>query len=307
MNKPRYQAMTDYFNRIGPYGIRMMRQTSTLQVNLDFGPGEQSMVDRFMLSQLLAPVSTAIFAYSPAVDGKLTDKKSFRSFIWQNVDPGRTGFDRRLNELSLTSSKSELVAHYLDFILDASVVFIESSDFAMPARDFSFRKWLKEGFDGTFPTMRDFETHLSLHFPEVRMRGFLELRSMDAQSKIWQSVPAGLQIPLFYDEQTCAKALQLLMPYHGREVEFWQKSSYGMQDAELANIAQEVFKLAMEGLQRLPSCFREQFEDKKLKIYWDKFTARRRTPADDMIEIIEKHGEIPANVFTILDDMWFQY
>lgn len=307
MDKPRYQGMTRYFNRIGPYGVRMMRQTCTIQINLDFGPDEQTMMKRFMLSQLLAPFATAIFANSPCVDGKLTDKKSYRSYIWQHVDGKRTGFDPKLSELGINSHKTQLVEHYREYILGASVVFIEPKNFETPPADFSFKDWIQNGYDGIFPTVKDFETHLSLHFPEVRLRGFLELRSMDAQSRIWQSVPAGFNTSLFYDEQTCDEALEILLPLHGRQNEFWKKSSYGFADDEVFELSQKIFKLSMEGLQRLPSCFREEFEDKKMSTFWDKFTARRRSPADDMIDIVTSKNKVPDDVFTILDDMWTQY
>ena len=35
---------------------------------------------------------TAVFANSPIVDEKLTEFKSFRSQVWQHIDPTRTGF-----------------------------------------------------------------------------------------------------------------------------------------------------------------------------------------------------------------------
>ena len=37
LHRPRYERMTRYFESIGPSGIRMMRQTASLQINIDAG------------------------------------------------------------------------------------------------------------------------------------------------------------------------------------------------------------------------------------------------------------------------------
>ena len=51
MNKPRYKAMDSYFSSLSAYGRRMMRQTFTVQVNMDFGDDESTLVNRiFSLS-----------------------------------------------------------------------------------------------------------------------------------------------------------------------------------------------------------------------------------------------------------------
>lgn len=304
MDKARYQAMTHYFSRIGEYGVRMMRQTCTIQVNLDFGADEQELIQRFVLSQLLAPIGTALFANSPFVDGKNSGYKSFRARVWQGVDPFRTGFPPGFQKLSPQSRKQDLVNMFRDYFIDAPVVFLTRHDFRVPEMGFTFRDWMEKGYESSFPTEEDFVTHLSLHFPEVRCRGFLEMRSMDAQHRQWQSVPAGLYCALFYEPKACSQALELLLPHLGKLETMWEKSAYGLDDPELFDLAKKVFSIAVEGLQRLPSCFREQFEDEKLLHYQEFFTQRQRCPADDMMDLVAKKGDISADIFERLDELW---
>ena len=45
---------------------------------------------------------------------------------------------------------------------------------------FTFRRFMAEGFRGEAATMRDWETHLSTLFPEVRLKRNIELRGADA-------------------------------------------------------------------------------------------------------------------------------
>src|ERR1700730_17155291 len=70
---PRYRAMQAHFDAIGPWGRRMMRQTTATQVCLDLDGGE-----RWRL-----------------LDGGPSGLRSTRTAIWQGVDPDRTGFDGR--------------------------------------------------------------------------------------------------------------------------------------------------------------------------------------------------------------------
>ena len=69
MKKPRYLAMNEFFSKISAFGPKMMRQTCTVQVNLDFGRDETTMAKRFLASMLMAPISGAIFIYSAFENG----------------------------------------------------------------------------------------------------------------------------------------------------------------------------------------------------------------------------------------------
>jgi glutamate--cysteine ligase len=206
MRKPRYQSMDKHFTKIGPYGRRMMRQTCGMQVNLDFGGTETILAKRYLVANLMSPAATAAFTYSPIVDRKKTDCLSFRAKTWQHLDPTRTGFPK-LERIAKELSKEACVQSYLDHVLAAKVVFVESLNHEVPEPSITFADWIKHGYKGVTPTMVDFDTHLSLHFPEVRAKGFLELRSIDCQSRLWQTVPASLCTSLLYDEANLDAAL----------------------------------------------------------------------------------------------------
>ena len=87
---PRYQIMTRVLGKAGKYGTSMMRRTSSVQVNLDY-TSEEEAIEMLRVALLVAPVSTALFANSPFLDGKKTDFLSIRSEIWRHTDPARTG------------------------------------------------------------------------------------------------------------------------------------------------------------------------------------------------------------------------
>ena len=90
MPKGRYRLMTDYMGKVGTHGTQMMYRTCTVQVNLDFA-SEADMVQKLRTALALQPVATALFANSPFFEGKPNGHKSWRSRIWRDLDPDRTG------------------------------------------------------------------------------------------------------------------------------------------------------------------------------------------------------------------------
>ncbi|SMF39589.1 glutamate-cysteine ligase family protein [Pseudobacteriovorax antillogorgiicola] len=304
MAKPRYRAMNEYFTRIGPFGKRMMRETCTVQVNLDFGGSEQKMAKRFLAANLIAPMMTGMFAHSPISEGKPNGLKSFRGNIWQHLDSGRTGFPS-LAMIEKNLNQSSCVEAYLDQVMAANVVFVEAAGFKVPDQDTSFEAWMNQGIDGIYPTAEDFETHLSLHFPEVRARGFMELRSIDSQAKAWQLVPACVLTGILYDNESLDKTLDLMTSQEKNIEELWKMSKKGLDNVVLRDLAAKIMYLAQEGFRRLPSCYQGTGKGKILDAFAQRFTLQGRCPADDVLDQVEK-SELSAEVLFALHDKWLE-
>src|ERR1700694_2001173 len=107
LHRDRYTGMTRYFNSIGPSGVRMMRQTAALQMNLERGEDPKS---RWRLLNALAPIVVALFANSHVYAGKSTKWASYRAQLWRTLDPSRTG---------IIYDEAGHVERYLRFALDA--------------------------------------------------------------------------------------------------------------------------------------------------------------------------------------------
>ena len=283
MPKARYAAMNDYYDRISHYGRKMMRLTCTIQVCLDFGPDEETMVRRFLAGQLLAPFATGIFAFSPYLQSKNTGCKSYRSRVWRHLDPTHTGVCDPAKLLT-RPTKQQCVDCYASFAVAADVVFVEALNYEIPPQGFSFGQWVKDGYKGVFPTLRDFETHLSLLFPEVRPRGFLELRSIDSQARVWQTVPAAFYCGLLYDDANLEWILEnLQMPREELET-LLAASENGLAHPKLARYSHDIYVRAMEGFQRLPDCFGVVEAHRSLQAFYGRFVSRSRSPADDLLD-----------------------
>lgn len=305
MPKPRYRAMDQYYAQIGPFGQRMMRQTCTIQVNLDFGSDDATLAKRYLASQLLAPFAAAMFAYSPVVDRQNTGIRSFRSRIWRHTDPTHTGLPG-LAAIAAKVDRATCVDTYMAAVMKAHVVFIEDLDFRVLKNPVSFDAWLATPIDGVRPTLKDLTTHLSLMFPEVRPRGFLELRSIDCQARAWQGVPAYFYTGLLYDHQALEQVIDLLLPHVAELESLLVHAEQGLLHPVLAQRSREVMALAQAGFSRLTPCFRAGGAEKEFATFAEHFTLRGRTPADDVIDAMcrDQKNYMTFAVYQALEATW---
>ncbi len=228
---PRYLRMDRHFAAIGSWGRRMMRQSASVHVNLDW-TADSSL--QWKVANAAAPLLTAIFANSRFHEGRDTGHRSFRAAQWRRLAPGRTGIP--------DSGEAGAVCQYLEFALDAPAFLLGAPERPVPFRELLGRE------DVGFEEWRD---HLTTLFPEVRPRGYLELRSLDAVSLDHMAAPVALLTGLLYDGTALREAEELLPPpsNHGLEL----AGRLGLGDPALAARAGELVTIAMSGAERLPS------------------------------------------------------
>jgi glutamate--cysteine ligase len=206
MPKGRYGIMLNYMPKVGSLGLDMMLRTCTIQVNLDYS-SEADMAKKFRVGLALQPVATALFANSPFTEGKPNGYKSFRSHIWEDTDPDRTGM------LPFVFEDGFGYERYLDYALDVPMYFVYRDGKYIDVAGESFRAFLDgklPQLPGEKPRFTDFTDHLSTAFPEVRLKSFLEMRGADGGR--WSRICAlpALWVGLLYDEQALDAAWDLV-------------------------------------------------------------------------------------------------
>jgi len=206
MPKGRYAIMLNYMPKVGKLGLDMMLRTCTIQTNLDYS-SEADMVKKFRVGLALQPVATALFANSPFTEGKPNGYKSFRSHIWEDTDPDRTGM------LPFVFEDGFGYERYCDYALDVPMYFVYRDGNYIDVAGESFRAFL-EGklpqLPGEKPRLTDWVDHLSTAFPEVRLKSFLEMRGADGGR--WSRIcglPA-LWVGLLYDDRALDAAWDLV-------------------------------------------------------------------------------------------------
>ncbi len=296
--KDRYECMNSHFQDIGEFGQRMMRQTCTIQVNLDFGRCEKIMSKRYAVAQFFSPILTAMFANSPFVDGKQTPYKSFRGRVWLDVDSSRCGFVGGEPESWFKADRNAWSDVYAQKLWDSSVVMQQKQNSwqrPQPAR--SFGEWVSDigSKTGNGPDIDALKLQASLLFPEVRAKGFMELRSIDAQLQKWQTVPGTIMTGALYNEE----ALDELSALALGKCSVWKqiKEGYlaGLESSEIAGLANKLFQIGLAGVQRLPDCYYSKESLETAQGFYESFTERNLCPADQLIGIAREKGA-PLNL-----------
>ncbi|WP_425230644.1 glutamate--cysteine ligase [Sphingomonas sp.] len=251
MPKGRYAIMRRHMPRVGSLGLDMMLRTCTIQVNLDYA-SEADMAKKFRVGLALQPLATALFANSPFTEGKPNGMLSFRSHIWSDTDPQRTGM------LPFVFEEGFGYERYADYALDVPMYFVYRDGQYIDAAGLSFRDFLRGELSvlpGEKPTLDDWNDHLSTAFPEVRLKTFLEMRGADGGP--WNRICAlpALWVGLLYDPGALDAAWDLVKGWSLDERQLLRDSVPELAlDAplpgggKLRDIAGEVLDIAHAGL-----------------------------------------------------------
>jgi glutamate--cysteine ligase len=281
--KQRYAIMRRYLPTRGEHGLDMMRRTATVQANYDYS-SEEDALRKLRVSLRLAPLTTAIFANSPFYEGRLFGGRSFRARVWLSVDPDRQGLVPAVLE------RGRRFEDYIEWALDAPMFLIKRGDEVVENTGQSFRSFMRHGFRGHTPTLKDWETHLNTLFPEVRLKRTLEVRGADSlPANLVCALPA-LWTGLLYDPKALDQAEELTASFTAAELEALRPGIAELaleapfRGAPLAALAERVIDIASGGLERRA---RLDKNGKDERIHLAKIAAlveKGSCPADALVE-----------------------
>ncbi len=294
--KTRYKIMADHLGRNGTLSHEMMKRTATNQLNVDFESEEDAMASLRTALGITSVVS-ALFANSSFSDGRPNGFKSYRMEIWNHTDPARTGLIMEFTRPGKT------FRDYLEYILEMPMIFIVRDNRWVPVKERTFRQFIREGYGGAHATLGDFELHLSVAFPEARIKQFLEVRGVDGQSPDLIPAVAAFWKGILYDETAREEAWKLVsfaseeqrlqlhheMPRLGLKAELGGKPIFP--------IAKQLVELACLGLakQCTSECvFLERIREKIIK--------PEKSPAETLIQKWEgEFAQIPSQLMNYLE------
>ena len=262
LHNKRYDRMAKYLARRSPDGARMMRQTAAFQVSLDL---DDEPWLRWRVLNGAAPYVTAIFANSPVYDGRTTGHQSTRARAWRNLDPYRTG---------VPYDAADPVGGYLAFALRAPAMLLP----ALGGEHRPFGEWLRVAE----PTRDEWVEHLSTLFPEVRPRGHFELRSCDALPPQWYAAPLALAVGITYEPGALRAAADLLGTPDPARLEAGGR--LGLRDPRIARVAGDLVEIALGGCAALGPGYFHLSDLEQAGAFFDRYTRRGRSPADDVLK-----------------------
>ena len=256
----RYTRMAEYLERWGDAGARMMRQTASFQITLDL---DDEPWLRWRVLNAAAPCFVAMFANSSVYQGAAVGCPSMRAQVWRALDPARTG---------LPWSERGPVSRYLDFALDAPAILLPAVD----GEHRRFGEWLTRARVG----LEEWHDHLTTLFPEVRPRGYFELRSPDAVAPEWYAAPLALAAGVTYHRGALRDAADLLGVPDPALLE--RAGRIGLRDPVLARMASDLASIALEGCSALGPAWFHPADLEQARAFFDSYTRRGRCPADEL-------------------------
>ena len=164
--KKRYKVMTKEMPKKGKLSLEMMYQTCGTQINLDYS-SEEDFTKKFKIISFLTPLTVALFSNSAVKQGDPTGYLSYRTKVWQNTS--RAGLpDFFLDEVTFEK--------YADFALNFPLLFYYKNN----EYNFPMGKTYKDLVSHEEANNENLELHLSTIFTELRLKKYIELRSLDA-------------------------------------------------------------------------------------------------------------------------------
>lgn len=306
MPKGRYAIMLRHMPRVGTMGLDMMLRTCTIQVNLDYS-SEADMAQKFRVGLALQPLATALFANSPFTEGKPNGFLSYRSHIWSDTDPHRTGM------LPFVFEDGFGYERYVEYMLDVPMYFVFRDGKYIDAAGQSFRDFMKgelPALPGERPTISDWTDHLSTAFPEVRLKSFLEMRGADGGP--WNRICAlpAFWVGLLYDQTALDAAWDLVKGWSMEDREILRNSVPKLAlDAPvpggqtLRDIAGEVLKISSAGLAARARLNASGDNETGFLDPLHEIVATGRVPAQRLLDLY--HGEWKGDLSRIYQEKSF--
>jgi glutamate--cysteine ligase len=294
MPKNRYTVMRPFLQARGRLAADMMAMTGSTQASFDFS-GERDMAEKLRVALAVQPAVTALCANSPVVDGRASGWLSYRVAVWEETDPDRCGL---LPFAFEPGFDDDAYRRYTEWALDVPMVFLRRQGRYLPTGSHTFRRFLAEGLEGHRPTMLDWEDHLSTLFPEVRVKGVVEVRAADACDADMTRAVLALWKGLLYDPQArdwawdavkrfTVSERRALMVAAGRQA----LAATAPDGRTLAQLAGTLLDAAEAGLCRQHACGDEGEDERKFLAPLRARAESGRSPADEALEVFRRGGD----------------
>lgn len=169
--KCRYKFMDRYFEKIGTKGRFMMRSTASVQVSIDYY-SEEDFRKKYKSLYILGPVLSFMTDNTPVYEGKKNEVPLLRTVIWRNVDGARVDIFKYMDFNNFGFKDYAEFVYNVPLIVDiqtGSETYTEKT-----AAEIYCEKELEK---------KDIEHILSMVFPMVRLKSYIEIRFADSMSK----------------------------------------------------------------------------------------------------------------------------
>ncbi|MDE6606489.1 MAG: hypothetical protein K2K54_01850, partial [Lachnospiraceae bacterium] len=246
-------------------GKNMMRATASVQVSLDY-TDEADFVEKYRLACILSPIFALITDNSSVFEGKETEKRMVRTIIWNHTDPVRCGI------FPHTFNKCFGYRVYAEYLYEhPPILVIDGEGHAV----FTGNKKACEIYHDREMTEKEVEHLLSMYFPDVRLKNYIELRAGDSMELPLALAYAALVKTVFYTDGIRKELCSFFGSVSREDIEAAKLSlidqgsqgmAYGRTAAEIIEkLISEVKKYPTEENKRYIGCILDKMEEYALQ------------------------------------------
>lgn len=241
--KKRYDIMFNYFKTKGKHAHNMMKGTAALQVSLDY-KSEEDYRRKFRVANALSPVLYALFDNGFYFEGEQWNKYNLRTHIWNNCDNDRSGIVDNALEDDFGYKK------YAEYILSRPPIFMIKDGEIIPTGE----KRVKDILDPKDYDKKELEHILTMFFPDVRTKKYIEIRMMDSVPYPLNFAGVSLLKGIFYNENNLGKVYKFIKDITIEDIkrakeDIIEKGLRGqLKDKTVLEVGKWLVELAKEGL-----------------------------------------------------------
>jgi len=262
----RYKLMHENFKRTGSLGPWMMRNTTSVQINLDV-VSKKDAEEMAFLADVFQPFAALLFANSPFRLGKPTGTENVRYNIWEDTDPARCGslLSHGLN------SPENLLEWHAAWVQQVPAIFTKSEKGIVQYFTGTLGDYL-----GSIENVDDESILFALHqiFTHTRFKKVLEIRGADRPPAGYELAPLAFWLGLLTGIETKTKVLDLALSLSPEERKQLIKNSAtldlgleGPRGQNMKHWMKIVLDLVLEGLDERSRMFKIENE----RIFFDNY------------------------------------
>ncbi len=167
--KKRYYFMSRYFKTTGTKGLDMMLATASTQLSVDYF-SQEDFRKKIQAAYLLTPVFQLISETISDMDKNINSYHLIREDIWRNTDNARCG------TVPNVFAKNYNFEMYAEYLCSVPLILKQKGHIAVSTENLT----IEQVYSNEKTDRQDIEHIISMVFPNVRLKQYLEIRGADS-------------------------------------------------------------------------------------------------------------------------------
>ncbi len=213
INQRKYQLMHEHFKTTGHHGAWMMRNSASVQINIDLLDKNDANEVGF-IADCISPLAAILFSNAPFMNDRPVGSENMRYKIWTDTDP------LRCNHLLDHNIKcpGDIVNEYAQYVTQVPVIFTTPDEYNnVGTFSGTIGNWLETVQRIRQVSPADIATALHQIFTNNRYKSVLEIRACDRPPTGYELAATAFWMGLMEKENVREKLLSELLSWSATE------------------------------------------------------------------------------------------